>query len=157
MSTLPALFLSHGSPMTALEPGAAGAFFTRLGPAIDAAFGRPRAIVALSAHTLTREPTVLGAARHEAIHDFGGFDAKLYTLRYDAPGAPEVAARVAALIAAQNTGAGGLDHGLWTPLRWIYPDADVPVVPVGWNPRTPPRDLFALGAGLAPLADEACW
>jgi 4,5-DOPA dioxygenase extradiol len=154
MRTLPALFLSHGSPMTALEPGAAGAFFERLGPAIDAAFGRPQAIVALSAHTLTREPVALAGARHEAIYDFGGFDQKLYTLRYDAPGAPAVAARVAALIAAQAVDASGLDHGIWTPLRYVYPQADVPVVPVGWNPRSAPHDLFALGAKLTPLADE---
>jgi 4,5-DOPA dioxygenase extradiol len=151
---LPTLFLSHGSPMTALEPGAAGAFFTRLGPAIDAAFGRPKAIVALSAHTLTREPLALAGVRHEAIHDFGGFDQKLYTLRYDAPGAPEVAARVAALIGAQAVEASGLDHGIWTPLRYVYPRSDVPVVPVGWNPRSAPRELFALGEKLAPLAGE---
>jgi 4,5-DOPA dioxygenase extradiol len=150
----PSLFLSHGSPMTALDPGAAGAFFSRLGPAIDGAFGRPHAIVALSAHTLTREPVALSGARHEAIHDFGGFDQKLYTLRYDAPGAPEIAARVAALLAAQAAEASGLDHGIWTPLRWVYPDAGVPVVPVGWNPRTSPRDLFALGEALAPLSAE---
>lgn len=152
---LPPLFLSHGSPMTALDPGAAGAFFERLGPAIDAAFGRPRAIVALSAHTLTREPVLLAAPRHAAVYDFGGFDAKLYTLRYDAPGAPpDLAERVAELTGAQRVDQGGLDHGIWTPLRFVYPAADVPVLPLGWNPRSSPRDLFALGAALAPLASE---
>jgi 4,5-DOPA dioxygenase extradiol len=151
---LPTLFLSHGSPMTALEPGAAGAFFTRLGPAIDAAFGQPKAIVALSAHTLTREPLVLAGARHEAIYDFGGFDPKLTTLRYDAPGAPSIAACVSALLTAPTADASGLDHGIWTPLRWIYPAADVPIVPVGWNPRSTPRELFALGRKLAPLAAD---
>src|SRR5882672_2075934 len=97
MESLPSLFISHGSPMTALEPGEAGAFWQRLGPAVDRRFGRPKAIIAVSAHGLTREPALLAAARHRAVYDFGGFDPKLQTLRYDAAGAPEVAARVEAL------------------------------------------------------------
>src|SRR5690349_21835702 len=98
--TLPSIFVSHGSPMTALEPGAAGVFFRALGPAIDATFGRPKAILAVSAHTATRTPVLLAAARHEAVYDFGGFDPKLYTLRYDAAGAPQLAERVSALLSA---------------------------------------------------------
>ncbi|MDH5329545.1 MAG: dioxygenase [Aquincola sp.] len=157
--TLPALFVSHGSPMIALEPGAAGAFLARLGPAINATFGRPRAIVALSAHTLTREPVLLAAPRHEAIHDFGGFDPRLYEMRYDADGAPALAERVAALlrqcdIAMHRVEQGGLDHGIWTPLRYAYPGADVPILPLGWSPRDSPARLFALGEALAPLATE---
>jgi len=157
--TLPALFVSHGSPMIALEPGAAGAFLTRLGPAIDARFGRPRAIVALSAHTLTREPALLAAPRHEAVHDFGGFDPRLYEMRYDAAGAPALADRVASLLAeagitVHRVAQGGLDHGIWTPLRYAYPGADVPVLPMGWSPRESPARLFALGEALAPLAAE---
>ena len=159
MDTLPPIFVSHGSPMTALEPRAAGAFFERLGPAIEAAFGRPRAILAVSAHTLTREPVLLAAARHEAVYDFGGFDPKLYTLRYDAPGAPALAERVSELLAAQGlrvhvVAEGGLDHGIWTPLRYAFPDADIPVLPLGWPPNWSPERLFALGRALAPLADE---
>ena len=99
-TALPSLFVSHGSPMIALEPGEAGAFMRRLGPQIDATFGRPRAIVSVSAHTTARMPMLLAAARHEAIYDFGGFDPKLQTLRYDAPGAPALAPRVAALLGA---------------------------------------------------------
>jgi 4,5-DOPA dioxygenase extradiol len=156
---LPALFISHGSPMTALESGATGAYWRRLGPAIDAAFGRPRAVLAISAHTLTREPVLLAAARHEAVYDFGGFPDALYQLRYDAPGAPELADRVAALLGAAGWPAhrideGGLDHGIWTPLRSIYPEADVPVLPLGFAPNLSPRRLFELGQALAPLADE---
>jgi len=156
---LPTLFISHGSPMTALEPREAGAFMQRLGPAIDREFGRPRAIVAVSAHSLTREPVLLSAPRHEAVYDFGGFDPKLHTLRYDAPGAPELAQRVAALLAGQGIAAhlvaeGGLDHGIWTPLRYMFPDADVPVLPLAWPPNWAPERLFALGAALAPLAAE---
>lgn len=145
--------------MTALVPGEAGAFFERLGPVLDATFGRPKAILALSAHTLSREPALLAAARHEAVYDFGGFDPKLYTLRYDAPGAPALATRVAELLAqaglpAQLVEQSGLDHGIWTPLRYAWPEANVPVLPLGWSPQAAPADLFALGLALAPLAQE---
>jgi 4,5-DOPA dioxygenase extradiol len=153
-SPLPPLFVSHGSPMIALQPSAAGAFLSRLGPAIDATFGRPSAIVALSAHTLARTPLLLAAARHEAVYDFGNFDERLFTLRYDAPGAPELAARVAALSGARVVPQGGLDHGIWTALRYLYPDADVPVLPLAWCPHDSPAALFALGRTLAPLAGE---
>ncbi|MEO8807661.1 MAG: dioxygenase, partial [Burkholderiaceae bacterium] len=70
-TALPPIFVSHGSPMIALEPGAAGAFMQRLGPAIAATFGRPKAILAISAHTAARAPVLLAAARHEAVYDFG--------------------------------------------------------------------------------------
>src|SRR5829696_7919621 len=94
MNTLPSIFVSHGSPMIALQPGAAGAFMQRLGPAIDAAFGRPRAIVVASAHSLAREPVLMAAPRHTTVHDFGGFPDALYTLQYNAPGAPDLAQQV---------------------------------------------------------------
>ena len=156
---LPPIFLSHGSPMMALEPRQAGAFMQRLGLAIDATFGRPRAIVALSAHSLARQPALLAGERHAAVYDFGGFDPKLYTLRYDAPGAPALALRVQSLlaeagIAAQSADQGGLDHGIWTPLRYMYPAADIPVLPLAWVPSQCPAEQFALGQALAPLARE---
>ncbi len=159
MTTLPTLYLSHGSPMTALEPGAAGAFLQRLGPAIDATFGRPKAVLAVSAHTLTRAPVLLAAARHEAVYDFHGFPDALYRLRYDAPGAPALAERVQGLLAAAGTAShrideGGLDHGIWTPLRYAWPAADVPVLPLGFVPSWTPAQLLAFGQALAPLADE---
>ncbi len=147
---LPPLFISHGSPMIALEPGAAGAFLQRLGPAIDAAFGRPKAIVALSAHTLAHEPVALAAARHEAVYDFGNFDQRLFSLRYDAPGAPQLAAR----LNVRGVDQGGLDHGIWTALMYLYPQADVPVLPLAWSPRESPAALFAFGESLAALADD---
>lgn len=158
-SALPPLFISHGSPMTALEPGAAGAFWQQLGPAIDRAFGRPRAIVAVSAHSLTREPVLLAAARHQAVYDFGGFPQALYQLRYDAPGDPALAPQVAALLRAAGWSAhlspqGGLDHGIWTPLRSMYPAADVPVLPLAWPPSWTPSQLHALGQALAPLSQQ---
>jgi 4,5-DOPA dioxygenase extradiol len=158
-SLLPSVFVSHGSPMIALEPGEAGAFMERLGPAIDAAFGRPRAIVSVSAHTAARQPVVLAAATHSAVYDFGGFDPKLFTLRYDAPGDPALAAHILGLlqahgIAAQSVPEGGLDHGAWTALRYIYPRADIPVVPLAFVPGDSPARQFALGVALAPLAGE---
>jgi 4,5-DOPA dioxygenase extradiol len=155
-SSLPSLFVSHGSPMLALEPGVAGAFMQQLGPAIDAACGRPRALIVASAHSLTREPALLAAPRHHTVHDFGGFPDALYELRYDAPGAPELAARAAQLV--RDTALpihvvpdGGLDHGIWMPLRFAYPGADVPVLPLAFPPDWSPRQLFALGRALAPL------
>lgn len=155
-TTLPSIFVSHGSPMIALEPGAAGAFMQRLGPAIDATFGRPKAIVAVSAHTAARAPVLLAAAKHEAVYDFGNFDPKLFTLRYDAPGAPALAERVGALLQAAGLAShtldqGGLDHGHWTALRYIYPDADIPILPLAFVPMQSPAEQFALGAALAPL------
>ena len=157
--TLAPLFLSHGSPMTALEPGAAGAFWQRLGPAMAAAAQRPRAILAISAHSLAREPVLMAAAQHTTVHDFSGFPETLYQLRYDAPGAPALAPRVAGLLTAaglpvQVTSDGGLDHGIWAPLRFIWPEADIPVLPLAFPPDWSPARLFALGQALAPLADE---
>lgn len=159
MQRLPTLFLSHGSPMTALEPREAGAYWSRLGPALEAAFGRPRAVLVISAHSLTREPVLLAAAHHEAVYDFGGFDPQLYTLRYDAPGAPALAARVQALLAAaglpvHRVEQGGLDHGIWVPLRSMWPAADLPVLPLAWPPMWAPAQLHALGQALAPLTEE---
>ena len=159
MPTLPPLFLSHGSPMLALEPGPTGAFLQRLGPALDAAVGRPAAVLAVSAHSTARAPVLLAGARHHAVHDFGGFPDALYRLRYDAPGAPALAGRVAALLGAAGEAvhvldAGGLDHGIWSMLRFLWPDADVPVLVLAWPAHAPPARQFALGQALAPLADE---
>jgi 4,5-DOPA dioxygenase extradiol len=156
---LPPVFVSHGSPMIALEPGAAGAFLRRLGPAVDAAFGRPKAILAVSAHTAARAPVLLAAARHEAVYDFGNFDPRLNQMRYDAAGAPELARRVSGLLegaalAVHTLDQGGLDHGIWTALRYVYPDADVPILPLAFVPNQSPAQQFALGATLAPLAEE---
>jgi 4,5-DOPA dioxygenase extradiol len=145
--------------MTALEPREAGRFMQQLGPALQQLGGVPQAVLAVSAHTLTREPVLLGGTQHEAVYDFGGFDPQLYTLRYDAPGAPALANRVAALLRAAGlpvhlTAETGLDHGIWTPLRYLFPQAQVPVLPLGWPPNWSPGQLFALGQALAPLAGE---
>jgi 4,5-DOPA dioxygenase extradiol len=156
---LPSLFVSHGSPMIALEPGAAGAFLQRLGPAIDKRFGRPKAVLAISAHTSARMPVLLAAAQHDTVHDFGGFPDALYALQYNAPGAPALAIEVEALLGRAGVPVtrldqGGLDHGIWTALRYIYPQADVPVLPLALVPNLPPEQQFALGEALAGLRRE---
>jgi 4,5-DOPA dioxygenase extradiol len=161
-SLLSPVFVSHGSPMTALEPGATGPFWSRLGPALDALAGRPRAILAVSAHSLAREPVLLAAQDHATVHDFGGFPDALYRLRYDTAGAPALAREVAeqlraAGLPAQRVDEGGLDHGIWTPLRFVYPRADVPVLPLAFPPDWSPARLFALGEALAPLAADGVW
>ena len=160
------VFLSHGSPMTALDGGAAGAFWRDLGRAIDtrvaAGSDAPSAIVALSAHTLARRPVTLAAARHAAVHDFGGFPQALFDLRYDVAGAPCLAPHVEQLlqwagIDVEHAEAGGLDHGIWVPLRSIRPRADLPVLPLAFPPDLAPEQLFELGVALSPLIDEGVW
>lgn len=152
------LFLSHGSPMTALEPGEVGPFWQRLGAALDGG-GRPRAILAVSAHSLAREPLLMAAARHTTVHDFGGFPEPLYQLRYDAPGAPALAAQVAGLLPTAGlpvhlSDQGGLDHGIWAPLRFVWPAADIPVLPLAFPPDWSPAQLMALGQALQPLTRQ---
>ncbi|MCV2355197.1 dioxygenase [Paucibacter sp. B2R-40] len=153
----PPLFLSHGSPMTALEPREAGAFMRELGQVLDANFDRPRAILMISAHTNASQPVLLAGPRHQAIYDFGGFDDRLRTLRYDAPGAPALAEEIIQLAqqagqAMQLSPQAGLDHGAWTPLRYLYPNADVPVLPLAFVASESPTQQFALGEILKPLA-----
>jgi 4,5-DOPA dioxygenase extradiol len=133
-----------------------------LGTVLRQRYGKPKAIVVASAHTLARQPVLLGAAQHHAVYDFGGFDPLLRTLRYGAPGAPALAQQAAALLqdaglTAQISGDGGLDHGIWTPLRYLFPAADVPVLPLAWPPGWSPTQLMALGQALAPLARAGVW
>jgi len=155
MTILPSLYVSHGSPMTALQPGETG---TRLSE-LAAALPRPRAIVVASAHYLARAPQVGGAAQPETVHDFGGFPAALYAMRYPAPGDPALATRVAELLDAAGLPARidasrGLDHGIWVPLRLMYPQADIPVVPLSIQPGLGPAHQLAVGRALAPLRED---
>jgi 4,5-DOPA dioxygenase extradiol len=159
MSLQPALFVSHGSPMTALEPGTAGRFMRDLGEGIVSTFGKPRALLVISAHSLSRESMVSAAPLHQAVHDFGGFSPELYTLQYSPVGSPEVAQRVHRLLQAAGLAChvhnqAGLDHGAWVPLRFMFPGADVPVVPVHWSPYASPQDLWRMGSCLSPLLNE---
>lgn len=155
MTTLPTLFLSHGSPMFAIEPGFAGDAWTALGKTLP----RPRAVLMASAHWETSVPMVTGNPHPETIHDFGGFPPELYKVRYAAPGAPELATRTVALLKEAGITAGvdgcrGLDHGAWVPLRWMYPAADVPVFEIAVQPALGTAHHLRLGQALAPLAEE---
>lgn len=149
--------------MIAIEPGAAGRFMQKLGPVIDAHFGRPRAVLVVSPHTATRSPVLLGGAQHHAVHDFGGFPAVLYEQRYDALGAPAVAQEAQRLledagVAVQIAPQGDMDHGIWTVLTHMWPQtgewADVPVLPLSLVPTAKPADQWRVGAALAPLAEQ---
>ncbi len=155
MNALPSLYISHGSPMTALQPGLTGKRLAELAALLP----RPKAIVMASAHWPTREPRVGSGAAHATIHDFGGFPAALYAIRYEPPGAPALAGQVIRLLedagfAAHDDATRGLDHGAWVPLRLMYPQADVPVVPLSIQPERDPTYHFALGQALATLRDQ---
>ncbi|MFZ2853282.1 MAG: class III extradiol ring-cleavage dioxygenase [Rhodocyclaceae bacterium] len=151
----PVLFLSHGSPLTALGGDELGATWS----ALAARLARPAAILVVSAHWTTRLPMVGGSAQPETIHDFGGFPDELYELRYPAPGAPALAQRIKQQLAAAGIAAGidagrGLDHGAWVPLRALFPAADIPVVQLSVQPECGARHHHALGAALATLPAE---
>lgn len=155
MPALPSLYISHGSPMTALQPGLTG---TRLAE-LAATLPRPQAIVIASAHWLARTPHVGSAPQPATIHDFHGFPRELYALDYPAPGAPALAVRVASLLdkaglPSRLDSTRGLDHGAWVPLRLLYPQADIPVVPVSIQPEAGPAHAFAMGRALASLRGQ---
>ncbi len=148
-----ALFVPHGAPTFALRPGAAGADLVRLAKSL----ALPRAIVIVSAHWDTAIPTVGFAERPETIHDFSGFPEELYALRYPATGCREAASEVVAAIRAAGLpvvedAQRGLDHGAWVPLRLMFPEADVPVIPLSIQSRGGPLQAYRLGQALAPLA-----
>ena len=153
--TFPALFISHGSPMIALEPSPARDFLLQLGQTL----GRPKAILVMSAHFETREPCLTVDAKPAMIYDFGGFPRELYELRYDAPGEPDLAARAAGMLIdaglkAYRVENRGFDHGTWVPLKLMYPDADIPVVQLSVEPVKDGAHHYQLGRILAPLRDE---
>ena len=151
----PVLFLSHGSPMTALG----GDALSRSWAQLSGRLSRPAAILMVSAHWTTRLPIVSGSAAPETIHDFGGFPPELYRLRYPAPGAPDLAQHVKQRLSDAGIAAGidasrGLDHGAWVPLLTLFPKADIPVLQLSVQPERCARHHFALGAAIASLADE---
>lgn len=152
---LPALFVSHGSPMIMVEPCPARDFLAGLRGLV----GTPKAIVVVSAHHDTPGAVVTAPARPATIHDFGGFPEALSALEYPAVGDPELAARVAGLVAAAGVPVSvdperGLDHGAWVPLMLGWPEADVPVVQLSISSGHAANWHFRIGAALAPLRAE---
>ena len=155
MTPLPTVFLSHGSPMHAIEPGIAGRAWEALGRTLP----RPRAVLIASAHWETSVPMLTGNPKPQTIHDFGGFPAELHALRYPAPGAPALATEAVALLKRAGITGGvdgcrGIDHGAWVPLKWMYPAHDVPVVQISLQPELGTASHVELGRALAPLAAD---
>jgi 4,5-DOPA dioxygenase extradiol len=150
----PALFVGHGSPMNAIEDTPAARGWAE----IAHAFPKPRAIVVISAHWVTEGVRVTSNAEQRTIHDFGrGFPQALFDVQYPAPGDPVLAQRAADLLApfeAQLDDSWGLDHGAWSVLRRMYPDADIPVIEVSLDARRAPEDHHKIAQALAPLRDE---
>jgi len=151
----PAVFVSHGSPTLPLEKSAATDFLRQLGPLL----GRPEAILVVSAHWDTARPAVSSAPKPETIYDFYGFPPELYRLRYPAPGAPQLARRAADLLESSGLRTDidpgrGLDHGAWTSLFLMYPEADIPVTQLSIQSRLGPGHHVRLGEALRALRDE---
>ena len=147
--TQPAVFFGHGSPMNALG----GPFADAWGD-LGRAVGKPRGVVMVSAHWETRGLAVTAQERPKTIHDFGNFPRALHEMQYPAPGSPELAARVSALTGAQPTDDWGLDHGTWSVLAHVWPEADVPIVQLSLNRDLDARGHLELAKRLNPLRDE---
>jgi 4,5-DOPA dioxygenase extradiol len=153
-AVMPALFVGHGSPLNVVRDTT----FTRQLRAWGTSLPRPAAILSVSAHWLTPGTTAVStAARPQTIYDFGGFPPELYRLRYPAPGAPTVARRAAALArggAVAQDPAQGLDHGTWTVLRHMFPEADLPVFQLSIDYDQPAAFHYRLGQELYPLREQ---
>jgi len=151
----PAIFVSHGAPLLAIQPGLAREFLSGLGKTL----GKPKSILTVSAHWESGDAAVSAAARPETIYDFYGFPDELYRIEYPAPGAPGLATRARALlgekgIAARVHPTRGLDHGAWVPLMLMYPDADVPVTQLTVQTALGPAHHVKLGEALRGLREE---
>ncbi|RMQ97313.1 Catalytic LigB subunit of aromatic ring-opening dioxygenase [Pseudomonas savastanoi pv. glycinea] len=151
----PSLFISHGSPMLALEPGESGPALLRLAVEMP----RPKAIVIVSAHWESQELLVNANPQPETWHDFGGFPAALFAVQYPAHGLPTLSAEVlellqAAGLPARTNSQRPFDHGVWVPLSLMYPDADIPVVQVSLPSREGPALQTRVGRALASLRDQ---
>jgi 4,5-DOPA dioxygenase extradiol len=150
---MPVVFFGHGNPMNALEDNA----YTRGWRAVGKALPRPRAVLCVSAHWYVPATAVTAMERPRTIHDFGGFPRQLYEVRYDAPGDPALARRVETALDPVPVGLDegwGLDHGTWSVLCHVFPEADVPVVQLSIDETQPPPFHYDLGRRLLPLRDE---
>lgn len=153
MASVPALFFGHGNPMNALQDNA----YTRAWGAIGRSIPRPRAILCISAHWYGEGTMVTAMERPRTIHDFGGFPRELSEVRYPAPGDPKLAAHVQDLLRPTAVALDldwGLDHGTWSVLCHVFPDADIPVVQLSIDETQPPAFHFDLARRLAALREE---
>ncbi|MFJ7145677.1 DODA-type extradiol aromatic ring-opening family dioxygenase [Pseudomonas protegens] len=152
---LPSLFISHGSPMLALEPGASGPALANLAAQLP----RPKAILVVSAHWESQDLRVSAHPHPATWHDFGGFPAALFAVQYPAPGDPELAAQVVELLKAEGLPAQldnqrPFDHGAWVPLSLMYPQADIPVIQLSLPSRLGPALQTHIGHALASLREQ---
>jgi 4,5-DOPA dioxygenase extradiol len=151
--TMPAIFFGHGNPMNALQQNA----YTQHWAAIGASLPRPKAILCISAHWYIGDAAVTVSTAPRTIHDFGGFPQELFDVQYPAPGDPELAARVQKLLAplvVRSDESWGLDHGTWSVLCHVYPQADIPVVQLSIDATQPPSFHYEIGKRLAALREE---
>ncbi|HEX7339535.1 MAG TPA: 4,5-DOPA dioxygenase extradiol [Rhodanobacteraceae bacterium] len=150
---MPVVFIGHGTPMNAIEDNRWSQAWRDLARDLP----RPRAIVCVSAHWYRRGTAVTAMSRPPTIHDFGGFPPALFNMAYPAPGDPALAQRIIDLLAPESVAADldwGLDHGAWSVLCHLYPDADIPVVQVAIDRLREPAFHYALGQRLRALRDE---
>ena len=150
---MPAIFFGHGNPMNALARND----WTEKWAAIGDSIPRPTAVLAISAHYYLPATLVTATLAPRTIHDFGGFPRELYEVKYPAPGDPELASRIQSLLAPVEVGSDhrwGLDHGTWSVLCHVFPDADVPVVQLSIDETQPATYHYEIGRRLAPLRDE---
>lgn len=145
---LPSLFISHGSPMLALNKTPAHEFLRELGKRLA-----PKAVVVISAHWESLTLKVSSSSQPETIHDFGGFPRELFACQYPAPGQPALAERLTQLLGAEAVDR-GFDHGAWVPLSLMFPDANVPVVSLSLPVRWSNTELVGLGEKLAALRED---
>lgn len=151
---MPLVFLGHGSPMNAIEDTAFSRAWTELGRSLP----RPKAILVVSAHWMTRGTTLVDvSALPRTIHDFGGFPDELYAQQYPAHGEPALAREVVSLLASHHSeedDTWGLDHGAWTILKFLYPEADVPVFQVSIDMSRGLEHQLEIGKSLSELRDR---
>jgi 4,5-DOPA dioxygenase extradiol len=150
---MPAIFLGHGNPMNAISQNAYTEGWSKIGKFIP----RPKAILSVSAHWYLPATAVTANLTPETIHDFGGFPQELYKVEYNAPGSPALANQVKSLLAPTSVkldNSWGLDHGTWSVLKHVFPEADIPVVQLSINEIKPPQFHYDLGKKLAPLREE---
>ncbi len=150
---MPAIFFGHGNPMNAVMQNT----YTEAWAALGQTVARPKAILSISAHWFVPQTGVTITTAPRTIHDFGGFPKELYQVQYPAPGDPDLARRVQSLLQplpVKLDESWGLDHGTWSVLRHVYPQADIPIVQLSIDESQPAGFHYEVGARLAPLRDE---